>query len=164
MPELPISSAVRLAWQLAGDFALRCGENAIQPKALLCGICSVEKAVSAGRIPAQTPAAAERLRTESQQLTELAQRHSIDLADVRREIRAASPVWKSSPSEELAVSRAPEVKKIFDRAEDIARGNGLAEMDLLSLVRALLESSDEVVAAVLETSMQGMLHDLCRSS
>ena len=164
MPELPISSAVRLAWHLAGGFALRCGEDVIQPKDLLCGICSLEKAASAGRLPAQTPAAAERLRTETQQLTNLAQRHSIDLSAVRHAIRDASPVWKPSPPEEHVVSRGPEVRTIFDRAEEIARGNGLAEMDLLSLLRALLESSDEVVAALMESSAQGMLHDLCRSS
>jgi adenylate cyclase len=156
MPELPISSAARLAWQLAGDFALRRGQNAIEPKHLLYGICAVEKVVKAGRAQPQTPAAAERLQWETAQLSDLALRNSVDLAVVRRAMRKASANAQGTATAGGVASRSAEVRNIFERGTDIAESSDLEEMDLLSLLQALLESPDQQISALMATSAPGL--------
>ncbi len=167
MPETPLSCAVQLAWQLAGDFSLRSGETAIHPAHLLYGICALEKAASLGGSAAtQTPVDSERLQAECERLNDLARQHSLDLALLRRTIRDSHPLAHHGSSPAAAkqvVSRSPAVRQIFQRAGEISVNNDAAEIDVLYLLQALLEAQDQNVAMLTATSapaLAAILRDL----
>jgi class 3 adenylate cyclase len=150
MRETPLSGAVQLAWQLAGDFALRSGESVIHPIHLLYGLCSVEKVPDLGA----RAASQDSLITERESLAELARRHSLELATVRRAIRdSVSTADRPTPgAEKQVVNRSPAVRRIFRRAAEIADGNDNVEVDLLALLQALLEAQDQKITALTAAS------------
>src|SRR5262252_7953771 len=144
MYDIPLSAATRLAWQLAGDLAVRSGDTAIQPWHLLYAIFSVEK-VATARETAHPPAELEQLRAESDRLTSLAQRHGLSAAAVRRALRnsqSITPQISKPVAGAKVISRSPKVRTIFDEAGQLAGQRGSEELDLLVLLENVLQSQD----------------------
>ncbi len=161
MAETPLSPAVQLAWQIAGDLALRCGDQFIEPKHLLYGVCSVGKvAGSESQAGGVSPVEAEVIRSESAHLSDLAQQHSLSLAAVRRAVReSTSPNANRSADDATTarvVSRSPAARQVFEAAAEISKEAGAPAIDLLSLFRSLLESGDVAIAAVTAGSSEAI--------
>jgi class 3 adenylate cyclase len=160
MAEASISAAVQLVWQIAGDLALRMGGTLIEPKHLLYGICSIEKVVSSespGSVV--TPTQLSSLKAESEQLSELAAQHSVDLGVIRRRIRGSislKDTHGSGPSDRQVATRSSATRQLFTRASDLSRICNREEVDLLCLLRALLESQDADLSNVLASAGDGL--------
>jgi adenylate cyclase len=163
MYDVPLSAATRLAWQLAGDFAVRCGDPAIQPWHLLYAIFSVEKVASVREGP-HTPAESEQLRSESERLISLAQRHKLSAAVVRRTLRESQSIKPQAsrpvPGSKV-ISRSPKVRTIFDEAAQLAQQRGSEELDLLLLLETVLESQDGVISNFMINTMPALANLVC---
>ena len=166
MAEAGLSPAVQLVWQIAGDLALRSGAPYIEPVHLLYGICSLDKVIaSESRNWLRNAADEAPIRDESDRLIELVHQHALDLAAVRKTLRDSALSKQQPPAEATSgrvVSRSPAAKRIFDTAA-IAPATGSVAIDVLSLLRALLESGDADVTAATELSAEsfsGVLRQL----
>lgn len=172
MADLTLSPGVELVWQIAADLALSQQAPLIEPKHLLFGICSVGKLTRAeSKTPWKKPGDDLRVKQEVDCLDDLAQRHGVDLAAIRRAVRQSSPSADAQHSPEggkpRVVSRSPVAKRIFEQAEQISRAADSAELGLMSLLRALLESPDPQVSAITASVPPGinkMLLDLQHSA
>jgi hypothetical protein len=80
MTNTALSPGVKLAWQLAGDLAVR-EKSAILPRHLLYGICSVEKLVNAEETEGRDDDDPALLaKPEVDRLNELSGRHGLDFS------------------------------------------------------------------------------------
>lgn len=164
MAETALSPAVQLVWQIAGDLAQRSGAPFIEPAHLLYGVCSLEKVVaSESKNWLRNPSDESPVRNESDRLSEMAREDSVDLAAARKTLRD-SVSSKQQPGEATSgrvVSRSPAAKQIFDNAAAIAQATDAAAIDVLALLRALLESGDaEIAAAPFPESFRDALRGL----
>ena len=90
MGEQPISAAVRCAWQIAAEEALRAGAPEIEPEHLMIGILGLEKVLAQ---PQQSRVAADELASLRKELELLAKglAPAQKWAEVRRKLRTALP-------------------------------------------------------------------------
>lgn len=170
MAEIVVSPAAQLAWQIAGDLALQNGELFIEPKHLLFGLCSVEKVLVSGDKTKLTDFEEGGIRTESAQLRSLAQQHSFSLSALRKAIRESS---NHKPGQAAVsalpgrvVSRSPAARRVFEKAAEMSAARAVPNVDLLLLLRAVLESGDAQVAEVtarFRDSLNGVLRQLRES-
>src|SRR5271165_806071 len=167
MTEIVVSPAAQLAWQIAGDLALQNGDPFIEPKHLLFGLCSVEKVLVSGDKTKLTAFEESEIRTESAQLRSLSQRHSFSLSAVRKAIRESSSHKLGRVAEPAlpgrVVSRSPAARRVFEKAAEMSGARGVPKVDLLLLLRAVLESGDAQLSgetACYSTSLNGVLREL----
>ena len=163
-----LSPAVQLAWQIGGDLALANREPLLEPKHILYGICSVEKVIASkdgSRFRNSQEVAL--IRAESDRLSEIAQKYALNLSSVRRAIResSASKTDQSAagPLAGRVVSRSPAARRIFEFAAEMSVAFGATAVDLLLLLRAVLESGDPQAAratAGFENALAGVLKQL----
>lgn len=170
MADLALSAGVEVAWQLAGNLALQEKSSLIEPKHLLFGICSVEKLQSQEGFSRDDAVA--RARSEANQLHDLAARHQLDLAFVRRAMRMSrgEPSGINPPEasgvQNRKISRSPATRRLFEVATGFSRYARASQVDLLSLLRATLESLDpqiEQATAPVAQSLSRILRELQRS-
>src|ERR1035438_4627806 len=88
MANAALSPGVKLAWQLAGDLAVR-EKSAILPRHILYGICSVGKLLDAQDKEGKDRDAALPAKPEVDRLNQLSERHGLDLSSLRRDLRNA---------------------------------------------------------------------------
>ncbi len=160
--------AVRLAWQIGGDLALANREPSLEPKHILYGICSVEKVIASkdgSRFRNSQEVAL--IRAESDRLSEIAQEYALNLSSVRRAIResSASKMDQSAagPLAGRVVSRSPAARRVFELAAEMSAAIGATAVDLLLLLRAVLETGDPQAARAttgFENALAGILKQL----
>ncbi|MBZ5707539.1 MAG: GAF domain-containing protein [Acidobacteriia bacterium] len=168
MADLVLSPGVEIAWQIAGDLALSQQDAFIEPRHLLFGICSVGKLARAeGKTASKTPSAEAGLKQEADRLDDLAQRHGVDLATIRRAVRQSSQGAEAPQSPESGkprvVSRSPAARWVFERAEQISRDADSGELGLMPMLRAVLEAPDAQISAItasIRQGVEGMLQEL----
>jgi adenylate cyclase len=147
MANAALSPGVKLAWQLAGDLAVR-EKSAILPRHILYGICSVGKLLDAQDKEGKDRDAALPAKPEVDRLNQLSERHGLDLSSLRRDLRnayASLATTASQLSSSQRVSRSPASKQIFEVAAQSADKSGLQEFDLLFLFRATILAHDPEV-------------------
>lgn len=143
MTNTGLSPGVKLAWQLAGDLAVR-EESAILPRHILYGICSVEKLLQAQEKEGKNADATLLARAEVERLNELSGRHGLDFSLFRRALRHSSVPGATAPriASSQRVSRSPRSKQIFETAEQTAAQAGLPQVNLACLFRAVVQARD----------------------
>jgi len=142
MTNTALSPGVKLAWQLAGDLAVR-EESAILPRHILYGICSVKKLLQAQEKDGKNDDAMLPAKPEVEQLNELSGRHGLDFFLLRRALRLSSvPAAAPRIASSQRVSRSPASKQIFETAEQTAAQAGLSQVNLAWLFRAVVQARD----------------------
>jgi hypothetical protein len=96
MTNTALSPGVKLAWQLAGDLAVR-EKSAILPRHLLYGICSVEKLVNAQEKECRDDDPVLLAKPEVDRLNELSGRHGLDFSSLRRALRLSAAIAETDP-------------------------------------------------------------------
>jgi len=142
MTNTALSPGVKLAWQLAGDLAVR-EESAILPRHILYGICSVKKLLQAQEKDGKNDDAMLPAKPEVEQLNELSGRYGLDFSLLRRALRLSSvPAAAPRIASSQRVSRSPASKQIFETAEQTAAQAGLSQVNLAWLFRAVVQARD----------------------
>ena len=142
MTNTALSPGVKLAWQLAGDLAVR-EESAILPRHILYGICSVKKLLQAQEKDGKNDDAMLPAKPEVEQLNELSGRYGLDFSLLRRALRLSSvPAAAPRIASSQRVSRSPASKQIFETAEQTAAQAGLSQVNLVWLFRAVVQARD----------------------
>jgi adenylate cyclase len=166
MAGVMLSPGVALAWQIAGDLALSQQDEFIEPKHLLFGICALEKVIEEGNTLPKNPGDELRVKAEVGQLLQLAGKHGVDLAMLRRTVRNSSSSRSSVLQEaqkKRVIGRSKIAKEVFDRAEQIAHKADFDEVGVITLLQALLEVPDpemEKITAPLQPGVLAMLSQL----
>ena len=159
MKETGLSPGVRLAWQFAGDLALQ--ENSlILPRHILLGMFSLEKLWSVPERDASANPLMALAGPEIEQFRELSGRYSLNLTSLRRVLRglpAGSEEKKSVPAQGRRVSRSAGTKKIFEAASRSSAGSGSPQLDLMSLLRSILEANDPAIEAAIGEQKTALL-------
>lgn len=146
MIEIRISPGVRVAWQIAGDFALEYGAKEIEPLHLLFGVCGVETQLRApagdGSLPKAT--ADEYLQGEIAALCALFREFGEDPNEIRLRIRSFMASGAAISSGTVApgsrrVSRSSASRALFDVA---ARRSNDGVVDLMELAATICMSRD----------------------
>jgi adenylate cyclase len=156
MKEMGLSPGVRLAWQFGGDFALQ--ENSlILPRHILLGIFSLEKLSNVPERDANANSLMTLAAPEIDQFRELSGRYGLNVSLLRRALRespAGSEEKKSIPAQGQRVSRSAGTKQIFEAASHSSAESGSSQLDLISLLRSILEANDpEIEAAIGEQKL-----------
>jgi adenylate cyclase len=148
MTNTALSPGVKLAWQLAGDLAVR-EKSAILPRHLLYGICSVEKLVNAQETEGRDDDDPALLaKPEVDRLIELSGRHGLDFSSLRRGLRLSATIAETNAppiAPGQRVSRSPAAKRIFETAEQNTAQSGLSQVNLPCLFRAVLQARDSEI-------------------
>ncbi|HEY4842345.1 MAG TPA: adenylate/guanylate cyclase domain-containing protein [Terriglobales bacterium] len=148
MTNTALSPGVKLAWQLAGDLAVR-EKSAILPRHLLYGICSVEKLVNAEETEGRDDDDPALLaKPEVDRLNELSGRHGLDFSSLRRALRLSATIAETNApliARGQRVSRSPAAKQIFETAEQNSAQSGLSQVNLPCLFRAVLQARDSEI-------------------
>src|SRR5579863_2641726 len=151
MTDTVLSPGVKLAWQMAGDLALREQESAIRPRHILYGICSVEKMLNAEEKKRQGGAEDKQgrvedsmlsVRPEVERLNELVAPYGLDLFGLRRALRALSnsaAINTHAIASTQRVHRSPEARQLFEAAASQSEGRRL---ELPCLFLAVLQADD----------------------
>ncbi len=151
MPDQPISHALQLAWQIAGDFALQAGAGAIEPQHMLYGIASLEKQTRHVST-VEEPEKSSQLQTAITQVEQFCARAGLQARDVRHRIREQVPPSlpvASSPSSRT-ISRSAATKKAFAAANRTAAGSELGPVDVLKAILELGDSNIERLFSIEE--------------
>jgi hypothetical protein len=151
-----LSFSVEFVWQYAGNEALRCGSEYIEPEHLLIGICSLEDLFStdlAYRMKLSSFSLAG-IRAEWQELLNLLTAAGISPGAVRATVRGTlkTPTVGDRP-ESRHVSRSAASHAIFGRAAELAQAAGSSMIGVLYLFAALTEST--ALAEHMPTSSDG---------
>jgi len=148
MTDIMLSPGVKLAWQVAGDLAVREHESAIQPWHLLYGICSLEKLGNASQTSDSKNDPTLLAKPEREALNELVRGYGLDLSLLRRTLRISSSSSVRSAhtvDKSQLMSRAPATKLIFETAAAHASRTDTSTVDLLGLFLAVLQAHDPVI-------------------
>lgn len=161
MTNTALSPGVKLAWQLAGDLAVR-EKLDILPRHILYGICAVEKLLNARQKENKNnDDPAFLAKSEVDQLKELFGRHGLDFASLRRALRLSSNVAVTDattvPSSQR-VSRSPAAKQIFETAEHVSAQSGVSQLNLSGLFLAVLQARDPEIEAATASQKQELLN------
>lgn len=155
MAETALSPGVRVAWRLAGDLAFHEKDPFIEPRHLLFGIFSLGKLVTSPKKQHKPDDLAAGVKPEAERLDELARRHGLDAASIRRALRRPSakraPPSSAASPRALAVSRSEAARRIFEQAA--TPGSAL---DVFSLLRALLQARDPQIEQATVPMQQGL--------
>ncbi|MFA5008291.1 MAG: ATP-dependent Clp protease ATP-binding subunit [Candidatus Omnitrophota bacterium] len=141
MPEFSIG--VKLAWQIAASEAYAAKNQYIEKEHILIGICSLEKACTAEQIKQQLGAGLKQLEIEYFDLEKIAETFSLNMAQLRREIRN-SLCAGSYEHQEKVVHRSSECKNYFSRGQELGKGG----LNSLYLMAAILENPGEIISNV----------------
>ena len=155
-----LSEGVKLAWQLAGDLALREQESSIQPRHILYGICAVEKLVNSEDLTLKNGNAIKAAKPEADRLAQLFAGQGVDVAALRRQLRVSpsSAVRKLQASaQSQPISRSPATKQIFEAAEQGAMTMGNSQLDLVALFGAAVRSNDPEIEIAIASFKTGLL-------
>jgi adenylate cyclase len=183
MTNTALSPGVKLAWQLAGDLAVR-EKSAILPRHLLYGICSVEKLVNTRKKEGEERDREDNNRDrednnkdregnnkdkddpallakpEVDQLNELSRRYGFDFSLLRRALRLSATAAETNDSliaPGQRVSRSPATKRIFETAEQSSVQLGLSQLNLPCLFRAVLQARDPEIDNATNHQKQALL-------
>jgi len=138
-----LSPGVRLAWQLAGDLAVR-ETSEILPRHILYGICSLEKLLNGQEKESKDDDAVLLAKPEVDRLNEISGRHGLDIVLLRRALRLSTTTATNAPliAPSQRVSRSPAAKQIFEAAAQISVQSGLSQLDVSCLFRAAILARD----------------------
>jgi len=136
----PLSEAVKLAWRLAAEEAVRAGQPQIEPIHLLLGICGVERAIreEAWERYAVSPSRIGTVKEEWGEVHGAAEMADLDVVRLRREVRARLPQNSLALPPNHVAKRAETTKAVFDRGVERAAKAGRKLADLLHLLGPLL--------------------------
>jgi class 3 adenylate cyclase len=168
MAGVVLSPGVELAWQVAGDLAISHQDEFIEPKHLLFGICALEKVIEDGKTLLKNPGEELRVKADVNRLQQLVRENGTSLTMLRRAIRqtlSSGDGLSKEAQQPRVIGRSKVAKEVFDRAEQIARNAGLEELDVITLLQALLEISDPELERIIDPVQQevgGMLSELRR--
>jgi adenylate cyclase len=159
MTNLALSPGVKLAWQLAGDLAVR-ETSQILPRHVLYGICSLEKLLNGQEKESNDDDAVLLAKPEVDRLNEISGRHGLDIILLRRALRLSTNTVTNAPliAPSQRVSRSPAAKQIFEAAAQISVQSGLSQLDLSSLFRAALQARDPEIENAAVQQKQALLH------
>jgi adenylate cyclase len=162
MTEMVLSPGVKLAWRLAGDLAFHEKDPFIEPRHLFFGIFSLGKLVASAKKEHKREDPTVGVEPEAEQLDELVRRHGLDIPSLRRAIRRPSarrvPQSSTASPRALALSRSEAARRIFEQA-----ATETTQIDVLSLLRALLQAHDpqiEQATAPMQEGLAAMLREL----
>jgi ATP-dependent Clp protease ATP-binding subunit ClpC len=140
-----LSLAVDVAWKIAAAEAGGAGHPQIERVHLLVGLLSLEKALRAPQGAGElSPAALDSVRAERADLNEILAGLALDASDLRRALRERA--GRGSGAVPGPISRSPDCKSAFARAERLAGDAGLTCLHLLA---AILESPGDAIREVL---------------
>jgi len=159
MTNLALSPGVKLAWQLAGDLAVR-ETSQILPRHVLYGICSLEKLLNGQEKESNDDDAVLLAKPEVDRLNEISGRHGLDVILLRRALRLSTNTVTNAPliAPSQRVSRSPAAKQIFEAAAQISVQSGLSQLDLSCLFRAALQARDPEIENAAVHQKQALLH------
>ena len=159
MTNLALSPGVKLAWQLAGDLAVR-ETSQILPRHVLYGICSLEKLLNGQEKESNDDDAVLLAKPEVDRLYEISGRHGLDVILLRRALRLSTNTVTNAPliAPSQRVSRSPAAKQIFEAAAQISVQSGLSQLDLSCLFRAALQARDPEIENAAVHQKQALLH------
>jgi adenylate cyclase len=160
MANAALSPGVKLAWQLAGDLAVR-EKSAILPRHILYGICSVGKLLDAQDNDGKDRDAALAAKPEVDRLNQLSERYDVDLSSLRRDLRNAGASLAATASQPLSsqrVSRSSATKQIFEVAAQSADKLGSPEFDLILLFRATVQAHDAELEKTTSNQKEALLN------
>src|ERR1700722_5217341 len=130
MADLALSPGVKLAWRVAGDLAFQEKDPLIEPRHLFLGVFSLGKLVAAAEKGYKKDDLVAGVKPEAARLDELARRHGIDIASIRRAVRrtsaARAPKNATALPKGQAVSRSETSRPIFEEEATAAMQAGLA--------------------------------------
>ena len=144
-----LSPGVKLAWQVAGELALR-EKSEISPRQLLYGICSVEKLLKAPKDDAKDDLVSM-AKPEVDRLHQLSTQHGFDFASLRRVLRLSSAAEQTSAAVNTGsqrVSRSLAARQLFEIAAQSASRAGLPQVDLPCLFHAALQVRDPEIESM----------------
>jgi len=163
MAEMALSPGVKLAWRVAGDLAFQEKDPLIEPRHLFFGIFSLGKFVAAAEKGHKKDDLVVGVKPEAELLNDLARRHGLDIASIRRAVRRTSAARAPKSSNALphgqALSRSDASRRIFEQAAT----QSFPILDVLSLLRALLQAHDpgiEEATAAMQVGLAAMLRAL----
>jgi ATP-dependent Clp protease ATP-binding subunit ClpC len=141
----PLAVSAEIAWQFAANEAGASAYPFIEREHLFIGICSLAKASDSALLATLAPDDRQALDVHVRALDVMWKGQGVDPVELRRQVRAA--LGRGSYDHQgRPVSRSPQVRQIFERAEALAKAS--PELTALHLLQALLESPGERVAKV----------------
>src|ERR1700722_5996206 len=163
MADLALSPGVKLAWRVAGDLAFQEKDPLIEPRHLFLGVFSLGKLVAAAEKGYKKDDLVAGVKPEAARLDELARRHGIDIASIRRAVRrtsaARAPKSATALPKGQAVSRSETSRHIFEEAAK----QSASVLDVFSLLRSLIQAQNpeiEEATAAMQAGLAGILREL----
>jgi ATP-dependent Clp protease ATP-binding subunit ClpC len=147
-----LSIGATIAWQIAVEEAAEAGHSVVEREHVVIGICSLEKARQPGALAEPLDAhQTGRLDREAELIATVLGDCALDPAGIRRALRERLG-QQARRERGGTIHRSAACKLSFERAFELARarGNDDAEVGVLHLLAAILDSPGEHLAGALQ--------------